>query len=43
MITLSKLIEQTQTLNLSGFKEALNFQSEDSNYQALSFEERLYH
>lgn len=43
MITLSTLTEQTQTLNLSGFKEALDFQSEDANYQTLSFEERLYH
>ena len=43
MITLSTLIEQTQTLRLSGFKEALSFQSEDVNYQTLSFEERLYH
>jgi len=43
MITLSTLIEQTQTLSLSGFKEALNFQSEDANYRTLSFEERLYH
>jgi len=43
MITLSTLIDQTQILNLSGFKEALDFQSENTSYQALSFEERLYH
>jgi DNA replication protein DnaC len=43
MITLSTLIEQTQTLSLSGLKEALTFQSENTNYQTLSFEERLYH
>ena len=43
MITLSTLIEQTAQLSLSGFKESLEFQSEDSKYQSLSFEERLYH
>ena len=43
MITLSTLTQQTQTLNLSGFQEALVFQSESTNYQTLSFEERLYH
>lgn len=43
MITLSTLIEQTQELSLSGFKESLLFQSEDTKYQSLSFEERLYH
>jgi DNA replication protein DnaC len=43
MITLSTLTQQTQALNLSGFQEALVFQSEDTSYQALSFEERLYH
>jgi DNA replication protein DnaC len=43
MITLSTLIEQTAQLSLSGFKESLLFQSEDTKYSSLSFEERLYH
>ena len=43
MINLSTLIEQTAQLSLSGFKESLLFQSEDSKYSSLSFEERLYH
>lgn len=43
MITLSRLMEQTSQLSLSGFKESLLFQSEDTSYQTLSFEERLYH
>jgi DNA replication protein DnaC len=43
MITLSTLMEQTSQLSLSGFKESLLFQSEDTSYQSLSFEERLYH
>lgn len=43
MITLSTLIEQTAQLSLSGFKESLLLQSEDTSYQSLSFEERLYH
>jgi len=43
MITLSTLMEQTAQLSLSGFKESLEFQSEDTKYQSLSFEERLYH
>lgn len=43
MITLSTLIEQTAQLSLSGVKESLLFQSEDTKYQSLSFEERLYH
>ena len=43
MITLSTLIEQTTQLSLSGFKQSLEFQSEDTKYQSLSFEERLYH
>ena len=43
MITLSTLMEQTAQLSLSGFKESLEFQSEDPSYQSLSFEERLYH
>lgn len=43
MITLSTLLEQTAQLNLSGFKQALEHQSESTQYQTLSFEERLYH
>jgi DNA replication protein DnaC len=43
MITLTTLLEQTSQLSLCGFKQALEFQSEDSKYQSLSFEERLYH
>jgi len=43
MITLSTLMEQTSQLSLSGFKESLLFQCEDTKYQSLSFEERLYH
>lgn len=43
MITLSTLIEQTATLNLSGFKHSLLQQSENTEYQSLSFEERLFH
>jgi len=43
MITLTTLLEQTVQLSLSGFKESLLFQSEDTKYQSLSFEERLYH
>ena len=43
MITLTTLLEQTSQLSLSGFKQALAFQSEDTKYQSLSFEERLYH
>ena len=43
MITLSTLNEQIIQLNLSGFKQALELQSEGAKYQALSFEERLYH
>ncbi|MCT7604857.1 IS21-like element helper ATPase IstB [Aliarcobacter butzleri] len=43
MITLNTIIEQTTTLNLSGFKESLLFQSNNVNYSSLSFEERLYH
>ena len=42
MITLSTLIEQTAQLSLSGFKQSLEFQSEDTSYQSLSLEERLY-
>jgi len=43
MITLATLLEQTAQLSLSGFKESLLFQSEDTKYHSLSFEERLYH
>jgi len=43
MITLATLIEQTAQLSLSGFKQSLEFQSENTKYQSLSFEERLYH
>jgi len=43
MITLATLMEQTAELSLSGFKESLLFQSENTSYQTLSFEERLYH
>jgi len=43
MITLSTLLEQITQLNLSGFKQALELQSEGVKYQSLSFEERLYH
>jgi len=43
MITLATLMEQTSQLSLLGFKESLLFQSEDTSYQSLSFEERLYH
>jgi DNA replication protein DnaC len=42
-MTLSTLMEQCSTLTLSGFKQSLLLQSEDSAYSALSFEERLYH
>jgi DNA replication protein DnaC len=43
MIPGSTLIEQTAQLSLSGFKESLLFQSEETKYSSLSFEERLYH
>lgn len=43
MITTSTLLEQTTTLSLSGFKQSLLLQSEDTKYQSLSFEERLFH
>ena len=43
MITLSTIIDQATTLNLSGLKYSLELQSEDANYSTLSFEERLYH
>lgn len=43
MITTSTLLEQTTTLSLSGFKQSLLLQSEDTKYHSLSFEERLFH
>ena len=43
MITTSTLLEQTTTLSLLGFKQSLLHQSEDTKYQSLSFEERLFH
>ena len=43
MITLSTLLDQTIQLNLSGFKNMLELQSDDTKYQTLSFEERLFH
>ncbi len=41
-MTLSTLTQQLDTLGFSGFKAALQRQSEDANYTRLSFEERLY-
>ena len=41
-MTLSTLIQQLDTLGCSGFKTALQRQSEDANYTQLTFEERLY-
>ena len=43
MITLSTIIEQSTALSLSGFKHSLLLQSENIEYQSLSFEERLFH
>jgi len=43
MITTSTLLEQTTTLSLSGFKQSLMLQCEDTKYHSLSFEERLFH
>jgi len=43
MITTSTLLEQITMLSLSGFKQSLLLQSEDTKYQSLSFEERLFH
>ncbi len=43
MITTSTLLEQTTTLSLSGFKQSLLLQSQDTKYHSLSFEERLFH
>ncbi|WP_418186564.1 hypothetical protein [Aliarcobacter lanthieri] len=36
-------VKQLTTLNLSGFKDSLLYQNNDTNYSSLSFEERLYH
>ena len=41
-MTLSTVIQQLDTLGFSGFKTALQRQSEDTNYTQLTFEERLY-
>jgi hypothetical protein len=41
-MTLSTLTQQLDTLGFSGFKAALQRQSEDANYTQLPFEERLY-
>ena len=43
MISLSTIIEQATTLSLSGFKESLSLQSQNTSYSSLSFEERLFH
>lgn len=43
MITTATIIEQATTLSLSGFKESLLLQFEDTQYQSLSFEERLFY
>lgn len=41
-MTLSTLTQQLDTLGLTGFKTALQRQSNDTNYTQLSFEQRLY-
>ena len=41
-MTLSTLIQQLDTLGFSGFRTALQRQSEDANYTQFPFEERLY-
>ena len=43
MIQTSTLIDQATLLSLSGFKQSLLMQSEETKYQSLSFEERLFH
>lgn len=43
MIQTSTLLDQATTLSLSGFKQSLLMQCEDTKYNALSFEERLFH
>jgi DNA replication protein DnaC len=42
MIQIEKIIQQAVQLNLSGFKESLQLQSEDVKYSSQSFEQRLY-
>ena len=42
MIQIEKIIQQAIQLNLSGFKESLQLQSEDVKYSSLSFEQRLF-
>lgn len=41
-MTLSKLNEQLDILGFTGIEQALQRQSKDANYSALTFEERLY-
>jgi len=41
-MTLATLTQQLDTLGFSGFKSALQRQSEDASFAQLSFEERLY-
>jgi len=41
-MTLSSLLQQLDILGFTGFKAALQRQSEDANYAQLPFEERLY-
>lgn len=43
MIQTSTLLDQASKLSLSGLKQSLLMQSEDTQYQSLSFEERLFH
>jgi DNA replication protein DnaC len=42
MIQIEKIIQQAVQLNLSGFKDSLQLQSEDAKYSSLSFEQRLF-
>ena len=42
MISIKTIIEQAAQLNLSGFKESLQYQSEDVKYSSQSFEQRLF-
>ncbi len=43
MITTSTLLNQATALSLSGLKQSLLMQCEDTKYHSLSFEERLFH
>ena len=43
MISIDTIVQQLVTLNLTGFKDSLLYQTNDANYSSLSFEERLYH